>query len=49
MDINRQDDGGRTALMLAASEGNERMIKELVEAGADITIVDGFGATLFWR
>ena len=43
--INKKDAAGRTALMYAASEGQEYAVTILVEAGADISIVDFNGAT----
>lgn len=37
--------GGRTALMLAASSGNEEMVALLLELGADPALRDGAGKT----
>ena len=45
VDINKKDAAGRTALMYAASEGQEYMVEILLEGGADKSIVDSYGAT----
>ena len=37
--------GGFTALMWAARNGNEAMVRRLVEAGADVNVTNGDGAT----
>ena len=43
--INKKDAAGRTALMYAASEGKLYSVKILVEAGANTSMVDSYGAT----
>ena len=43
--INQRDASGRTALMYAASEGHVHTVKKLIDAGADISIVDLDGAS----
>ena len=44
VDINATDaDGGRTALHFAAGTGQVDVAKVLVQAGADINIVDNWG------
>ncbi len=45
VNINKKDVNGHTALMHAASEGNMNSVVKLIEAGADISIIDLFGAT----
>ena len=41
--INKQDQNGRTALMLAASVANKYYVKRMVENYADVDLVDNFG------
>jgi ankyrin repeat protein len=43
VDINKQDHNGRTALSLAASEGQLKLVQVLVENGADIGLMDNDG------
>jgi len=43
--VNNRDASGRTALMYAAAEGNKQAVIKLIEAGADISMVDQYGAT----
>jgi ankyrin repeat protein len=42
-DIEGQDNGGRTALHLAAMNGNDEIVKLLLEKGADPTVLNEFG------
>ena len=42
-DVNGRDYDGRTALAVAASQGNLDSVMYLVEEGADITILDMHG------
>ena len=44
-DLNLGDYDKRTAIHLAASEGNYEMVKWLVENGADVNAVDRWGGT----
>ncbi len=48
-DINVQDKSGSTPLMLAAESGGERVIKALVEGGADLALTDLGGKTAYDR
>ena len=41
--MNRVDRRGWTPLMMAAHQGYEEIVKELVNNGADIDIADKFG------
>ena len=43
--IDKKDTAGRTALMYAASEGQEYMVERLLKGGADKSIKDSQGAT----
>ena len=46
VNINEQDDEGRTALMLAVERGHRvRVVAELVKAGADVSLKDKKGMT----
>lgn len=45
LQVNAIDELGRTALHLAAPRGNAELIKILLEAGADATVVDADGKT----
>ena len=45
ININEQDDKGRTALMLAVERGHSAVVAELVQAGADIGLKDRKGMT----
>ena len=45
ININEQDDEGRTALMLAVERGHSAVVAELVKAGADISLKDKKGMT----
>lgn len=44
--INEREDGSYTALIIAAYEGHEACVQELVSAGADLTPTDGDGTAL---
>ena len=44
-DVNARDENGRTALMLAAVNGNEDCVKILIAAGADVNAKDNTGKT----
>ncbi len=44
-DVNSRDDQGRTALMHAASLGDEKMVMLLLEKGADINLMDNNRST----
>jgi ankyrin repeat protein len=49
LDINRSDDGKRTALFWAAKNGHFAVVKELVKKGANVSVRDTEGHTaLFW-
>jgi hypothetical protein len=43
IDINSQDACGRTALFMACHQGNWKMLKKLIEAGADVRMSDKTG------
>ena len=45
IDINEQDYEGKTALMLAAQNGHNSIVAELVKAGADTSVKDRKGMT----
>jgi ankyrin repeat protein len=45
--INSRDNSGRTALMLAANEGNNDLISDLISNGADINLKDNKGMTAY--
>ncbi|XP_067142601.1 putative ankyrin repeat protein RF_0381 isoform X1 [Centruroides vittatus] len=42
-DINKQDQDGRTALILACMEGKTSIVKFLIQKGADVNITDIYG------
>ena len=44
-DVDQQNANGRTALMYAAGLGLIAKVNQLIEGGANINIVDGFGKT----
>jgi len=44
--VNARDSNGWTALWHATVDGNERLVKELVTAGADVSATDSDGKTL---
>ena len=48
-DVNAADDGGYTALMLAALFGLEDMVEFLISQGADVNAATGWGATALTR
>jgi ankyrin repeat protein len=49
-DVNAADAAQRwTALHFAARDGNERLVRSLLAAGADVDAVDVFGNTPLWR
>jgi uncharacterized protein len=49
-DVNAADAAQRwTALHFAARDGNERLVRSLLAAGADVEAVDVFGNTPLWR
>ena len=43
--VDRQDDRGRTALMIASERGHMKMVEFLLEAGADLSLKDKTGLT----
>jgi ankyrin repeat protein len=45
VDVNAQDDSGRTALMFASAFGNTETASVLLSAGADVDLVDAEGST----
>lgn len=45
IDVNKGDYDKRTALHLAASEGNDNIVKYLIDKGADINVKDRWGHT----
>jgi ankyrin repeat protein len=47
-DVNHQDRNGYSALHFAAQEKNEVVVKILLEAGAQIDIMDIYGNTPLW-
>lgn len=46
--MNWSDYDNRTALMVAAHEGHEQVVRFLLEAGADAGLKDSFGNTAMW-
>jgi len=44
-DMNAADDNGYTALMFAAANGHESVVKFLLEIGANRSLVTGKGST----
>ena len=44
-DVNKQDENGWTALILAADRGHFDVVTLLVEHGADLTMKDNYGET----
>ena len=47
-DINAENEQMLTPLMLAAAEGNDVVVNELINAGADIEVQNGDGNTALW-
>lgn len=47
--INVQDLNGRTAILIAAEDGNEEAIDFLIDKGIDISLVDNDGNTVFMK
>jgi hypothetical protein len=47
--VNARDEGGATALMLAAHGQHDRLVKVLLDQGADPTIHDADGHTALWH
>lgn len=45
VDVNQQDKEGKTALMHAVCQGNEKNVKALIEQGADLNLQDNKGKT----
>ncbi|XP_031549468.1 uncharacterized protein LOC116287002 [Actinia tenebrosa] len=45
VDINTTDHWGKTALMLAVEQNRESIVAELIEAGADVNVIDKKGST----
>lgn len=45
--INVQDSQGRTALMIASSYGRDKIVMELLKAGANVTLTDGDNRNAF--
>jgi ankyrin repeat protein len=49
-DVNRPDNGQKwAALHFAARDQNEAIVRELLEAGAQVDALDAFGNTPLWR
>ncbi len=44
-DINRRSEYGSTALMFASSWGHDKCAQRLIDAGADVNIIDNDGCT----
>jgi len=47
--VNARDEGGATALMLAAHGQHDRLVKVLLDRGADPAIHDADGHTALWH
>jgi len=46
-DVNKRDEKGYTALMLATLSGDEELVKELIKAGADLNARTNYGEIVF--